>query len=408
MTGEYPFRNYRILFTPLVSENVYGTTIDVTQDVDLTDFVKSIGTIKREIDNGDYDIGIFTFGDITLNMVNYSRKFNSPHDAASMFGFMRDRCKVEVVFYDEDGNSSTRFKGLINDDATRMDFATGIIRFKVLSLDSIFRQVEVPAGAIVNGDLFSTAIKKILNVPAITTTLTYSASNVTCDLDLEIDDGEVFSEVSAKEALEQLLLASNSILWIDNTDTLHVQARTESAAAFYLYGEGDKHGRENILKIKDYNDGIQRAFSSVKVGDVVSTSEAWVAEYGFRQKEITLDCLTDETKQGLVANKVLDAFQVPKEELILTVSSNPVSDIELLDTVYVDNDFRNVPAQGDTELPMWGSIDWGSFNWAKTTGVLRIFPKTKWKVVGIAENAKNFTVELKLRVAGTELHDGVA
>ena len=330
MVGIYPFRNYRVLFTPLVGVNTYGSVVDVTQDIDLTDFIKSFGKIKKEIDNGDYDIGIFTFSDITLDVINYDRRFNGPEDPQSIFKFTRDRCKVEIVFFDEDGNDSTRFKGLINDDATRVDFTRNTIRFRILSLDSIFRQVEVPQGSIVEGDLFSTAIKKILNVPEVTTTLTYDAANVNVGLDLQIDDGDVFSSTSARNSLEDLLLASNSIMFVDNNDTIFVKARRESVNVFELFGHGDILGRENVLQIKDYNNGLHRAFSSALVNtNGLSTSDAWVAQYGFRQKTASFAFITTESKETLIADKIVEEFKVPKTELEIEVTTKSVENIEL-------------------------------------------------------------------------------
>ncbi len=407
MAGVYPFQNYRVFFTPLIGQNVYGGIIDVTSDIDLTDFIKSLGTIRREIDNGDYDIGIFTFGDITLNAINFERKFNTPDDAQSIFKYRRDRCKVEIIFYDAEGNAATRFKGLINDDATRLDFDKSLIRFKVLSLDSIFRQVSVPAGAIVNGDLFSTAIKKILNVPEITTTLTYSASNVDVDLDLEIDIGEVFSAIPAKDALDQLLLASNSILFVDNTDTIYVKARRESVNQFDLYTGADRYGRENIVSIKEYNNGLQRAFSSIKINETtVVTSDAYVAEYGFRQKDITMDFMSALAKEEQIAQRILDEFKVPKPELELVVFSKDVDGIEILDMVSVSADYRIIPIGSDT-LSLRGSAIRGSAIRPKTVGAYRILPSKKWKVISIEEDPAKFTTTLKLRQTGTATHDGV-
>lgn len=407
MSGTYPFRNYRIFFTPLVGENVYGTTADVTQDVDMTDFVKNFGSITREIDNGDYDFGIFTFGDITLQAIDHSRVFSEPTCPDSMFKFRRDRCKVEVVFYDESGTAYTRFKGLINDDATLLDLKTSIVRFKVLSLDSIFRQVQVSPGAIVSGDLFSVAIKKILNVPEVTSTLTYSPANVVVNLDLEIDDGEVFTAMSAKEALDALLLASNSIMYVDNNDAIQVKARRESANSFPLYGHGDLYGRENVLQVDDYNNGLHRAFSSIMVNDrTYSTSDAWVAQYGFKQKSVTLNFITTVAKEQQIADRLLAEFKVPKREMQLTAITSAVQNIEMLDYVTLDWNYRLAPYPGDDTVPMWGAVEWGAFNWPKEIGPIRIHPDVIWKVIGIDEDPVKFTTRLKLRHAGILTSDG--
>lgn len=407
MAGIYPFRNYRVFFTPLVSANVYGSTIDITQDVDLTDWIRDLGRIRKEIDNGDYDIGIYTFGDITLTAINFSRKFNDENDEISIFPFKRDLCKVEIEFYDDDGTSTTRFKGVINDDATRIDVENDRVRFKVLSQDSIFRQLAVPAGAIVTGDLFSTAIKKMLNIPSITSVLNYDASLILVDSDVVIDDGEYFSDLNIKQALDELLLASNSILFVDNTDYIRVQPRTESGNVFYLYGRGDPYGRDNILSIKNYNTGLHRAYSSVKVNDdTVKSSTAWISEYGFRQKSISLDFITTESKEQTIAENILDEFKVPKEELEVTVLTKDVLNIDLLDLVCIDYGYRVTPDGGNEHLPMYGQAEYGTAYYARTVGSVKIHPQNKWKVTQIDESAKDMTTTLRLRRAGKETHDG--
>ena len=407
MAATYPFINYRVLITPLVSDGVYGTTVDVTQDIDMTDLIKSFGNVKQEIDNGDYDIGIFTFGNLTMKAINFRKKFNDHREALSIFPFSRDKAKVEIQYRDKDGNEITRFKGIINDDATRLDIKKDIVRFKVLSQDSIFRQVNVPPGAIVTGDLFSTVIKKILNVPAITNTINFSAANINVNLDIAIDDGEVFSNTVVKTSLDALLRASNSILFIDIDDNIIVKERSENVPLHALFGGGDAHGRENILSIKNFNSGVHRVFNSVKVGDTeVTTEAAWVLEHGFRQKTFDFDFITTASKQKQIADRISNHFRVPKMELELIVKTEAVKQIRLLDLGLVAFDWKATPDPDDDRLPMYGVAAYGTAHYARTNGSFRITQNISWKVYGISENAKKFTTTLKLRQTGTESHDG--
>lgn len=408
MADTYPFLNYRVLITPLVSEGVYGSTVDVTQDVDMTDFISNFSNVKQEIDNADYDIGIFTFGNLTLNCLNNKRKFSDETEALSIFPYIRDKAKVEIQYRDKEANEITRFKGLINDDATRLDIKTNIVRFKVLSLDSIFRQVSIPPGAIVIGDLFSTVIKKILNVPEITNTLNYNPANINVNLDLAIDNGEVFSNAVVKTSLDQLLRASNSILYIDENDNVIVTDRAENVATFSLFGNGDKYGRENILSIKKFNNGTHRVFNSIKVGETeVSTDDAWVAENGFRQKEFDFDFITTASKEEQIADRILNHFRVPKMEMDMIVQTEAVNTIRILDTVRASYDYKTTPDPRDSKLPLLGQDELLTFHLPYAEGSFRIQDHFKWKVIGISENGKDFTTTLKLRQTGTEANDGV-
>jgi hypothetical protein len=204
------------------------------------------------------------------------------------------------------------------------------------------------------------------------------------------------------------LLASNSILFVDNSDTVFVKARVETATQFNLYGHGDKYGRENILRVKNFNNGIHRAFSSVKVGETeVASSEGWIAEYGFRQKTLSFDFITTASKEQSIAQNILDDFQVPKPELEIEVKSVAVPGIDLFDLVSADYDYKTVPDPLDDDLPMIGSAQLGSAHLAHTEGAFRIMAKEKWKVIGIEEDTVKFITTLKLRQTGTKVSDGI-
>lgn len=408
MSHDYEFFNVRILFTPLINPDTYGSTVDVTQDIDVSDFIKSLTTIRREIDNGDNDFGIFTFGNINLTAINFTGKFNDENEnGRSIFPFLRDRTKVEIQFRDKEGNATTRFRGLLNDDATRQNLEGDTVTFRILSLDSIFRQVRVAPGSIVTGDLFSTAIKKILNVPAITTTLTYSAANITVDLDLAIDNGEIFSNTVVKDRLDQLLLASNSILFVDSNDTVFVKPRVESTTLFLLNGRGDKYGRNQILSVKKFNSGLQRTFNSIKVNDnTVSTDTLRADADGFRQKSVSFDFITDSGKETSIADQLLAEFKVPKLELEVDVRTEFINDIELLDIVGVNYPYSLFPANGDNRLPTYGVAQYGTALYPIESGSFRITPDIKWKVIAIDEKPDKFTTVLKLRQAGKTVTEG--
>lgn len=406
-TDLHAFQRYRVFFTVLVSENTYGDTIDVTEDIDITDLIKDVSNITNEIDDGDYDIGIFTYGDITLKCVNHKRKFSPADDWRSIFPYKRDKTKVHIKYYDGLGNEEFVFRGIINDEGSKSEVFSNEVKFRVLSMDSILKQVEVSPGVIGSEQLFSSAIRAILNVPEITTLLNYSPSNVSINLDLEIDDGEFFSSLSAREALNNLLLASNSILYVDFTDTIYVKPRYETDVTYYFYGRGDPYGRENILDLGSFNSGVQRAFSSVKVNETVKTDQGFVELYGFRQKSVSFDFIFDPVKEEKIAENILNFFKVPKDEIEIEVPIFACRGIELLNKVSISLPYIKRPADGESVLPAYGISKYGEGKYAQTFGSYRIDPSVKWKVIGIREKTKNLSKVLKLRVAGESFGDGV-
>lgn len=408
------FYRYEVLFTPLVYHGEYGETIDVTKDVNMVDYIKNVDKIKQDIDNGDYDIGIFTFGNITLKCVNFNGKFNDATDYRSIFPFKRDLCKVKISFFDADNTESIKFEGLINDDASRTnesgtdeDFSKNEVRFKVLSKDSIFRQTNVQAGSIADGVTSKTALDIILNQPEITNILNYNASNVNLDYNAVIDDGEYFSNLTVKEALDEILLVCNSILIIDSSDNIIIKSRVENTTTWYLYGAGDEYGRENILSFKNYNTGVQRAFSSIKFEDNVAQDDAYIELYGFSQKEINVDFITNtSTRQDIIDNILLD-WKAPKQEIEVTVPASEVAGIQMLDKVSVNFPNRVISPKGASRTTMYEVGDkYGEVKYNRQYGSIEINPDIKFKVIAITERPSKMQTTLKLRQAGTTLSDG--
>jgi hypothetical protein len=398
---------YQVLITPLISKNAYGDEIDVTQDIDISEFVseKGIGKIKTQIDNGDYEFGIFTFSDIKLTLINYDGRFNDESDPISIFPYRRDLAKVTVNFIDTDGTTTISFDGLVNDEGTRQDYNKGLVKLKVLSRSSIFKKTKVPAGIITNGTLFSDAIKNILNITDITSVLTYDASKINVGLDLEIDDGSKFDNRTVKDALNDLLVVSSSILYVDSTNTMIVSNRTEdtSTPLHNFFGGNDIFGRENILSLKKFNNGLHRMFNSLVINGTITEDLISVNRLGIRQKSLSFDFITDSTKYLPIGNAILDDFKNQRPEMEIMVRTENADTIKLLDLVTVDVTSVSKPAEGMDYFPLYGISEYGSDNYPLVVSPLPIRSNDLFKVIGIFEDPKNFTTTLKLRATGNAL-----
>lgn len=338
---------YKVFITPLVGKNTYGTTIDVTKDVDVSELIteKGIGKIKNQIDNGNYEFGVFTFSDITLTLLNYDGRFNDESFVSSMFKYKRDLTKVRIVFYNSRGNSTISFDGIVNDEATMQNYNKGTATFKILSYSSIFRKVGVPSGAIINGTTFSSAIKTILNVTDITSILNYDADNINVGLDLTIDDGSKFNNKTVKDALNSLLVASSSILYVDKSNNIIVSNRVENNSdPVELFGGNDVFGRENILKFSNFNNGLQRMFNSIVVNGMTTEDLTSINSLGVRQKSLSFDYITDSSKHIKIANSILDDFKLKRPEMEVTVKSEVVSK----GRNYIKNGNFNLASNGDS------------------------------------------------------------
>lgn len=405
-------KSYKVFMTPLISEDVYGTEVEVT------DFVleSGVGKIKKGIDATDYDYGIFFYGDISLRCKNFNGYFNDENDTRSIFTFTRDRAKVRVVYRDQTTSATDDtiiFNGLINEEATRLDIQKDEIKLRVLALDSVIRNNKVSAGAVGSGVTFKTAIETILNTPRITSVLNFSASNINPDLNLTIDVGSEFDNKPTREALNELLLASNSVMVIDDSQNMIVRSREEDTLkdVHNLHGANDFLGRENIKFINGYNTGRHRMFNSVRVNNTVSTDDDLAKEFGTRQKRVTLEFITDVTKEKQIADRLLKEFKVSKIELKIGIPTSVAKslDIEIFDRVSVNYPLRiGAPEEGEF-LPVIGQTKIGDADapLPETFGSIAIDPNLAFKVIELNEDPRSFTTMLKLRQKGTLLNDGV-
>ncbi|MBK9496919.1 MAG: hypothetical protein IPO08_20905 [Xanthomonadales bacterium] len=411
---------YRVYLTPLLNSdsNTYGDEIDVTDKIRST----GVGQIRKSIDSSDYDVGVFTFSDLELTAFNLNGYFNE-NDTRSIFGSGRDRAKVRVEFMEyatvrdpltgtvlsETETLTVTFRGLINEEATRLDVTAETIRFKVLSRDSVLRTTKVSGGVIGNNDLFSTAMFEILNVPKITSVLTVLQSNINPDLDLEIDDGSYFDDKGVKESLDQLLFASNSCMLIDDAGVVTIRPRTpaEDVDALNLYSKNDIHYRENIIDITAYNTGKQRMFTSFVVNDRETSNSVYVQAYGFRQKKVTLDFMTNVAKIDRIAARCVSEWKTPKIEVNVKVATQLAKGLRLLDPVSVSAPFRLNPPAGKF-LPIIGVTKIGDADQPlpHVYGSIEIPGRLKFKVIEIEDSVEKFTSILKLRQAGTSAGDG--
>jgi len=388
--------DYQIELTPLIRTGTYG---DIT---DISDYVEIAGVagIRRELDQGDYDIGVFNYGSINITLNNYDGKFNDRHlDARSIFPWYRDRAKIDISFIDSDSGETISFRGLIADRSTRQNLSQQTITFTLLSLDSIFQQISILSGSIIDDVSFSEALRVMLNVPFITTILNFDPDNINLKLDLNIDDGSKFDNLLVKVGLDKLLLASNSVLYIDAFNNIIVQSRDVNDNPPYDFFHNDQYKRDNIHAVMNLNSGLHRMFNSVLVNGIESKDQNSIDEFAVRQKPITLDFITDNTKSLLIAQSILSEFAIPKLEMEIVISTEIAKDILLLDRVTVSYKSVLQPSVAQP-IPLYETDEYGGAYYPVEIGDIQLDSRIIYKIIGFFENTANFKVTLKLRDTG--------
>lgn len=395
---------YSVFVTPRTGTYTYGTEVEITTYVSFN----GLQSIKRAIDSTDYYIGIFYYGDIQLKVENVNGMFNDETDFRSIFKFSRDMAKIRVLFTNDDGSTIT-FRGLINEEATRLDPKTDEVNFRVLSLDSAIRNTNVAGGTVSPGMTVKQALAGILNIPAITSVLNYSDANNNPKNNFKIDVGSGFDDALSSDAVDQLLIASNSVMVIDSNQNIIIRARDSDTtrSIVNLYGPYDAHRRENIIDLSEYNTGKQRMFNSVLINTTEEGDTGLEVQYGTRQAKFTFDFITNPATEAAVATELLTEFKVPKIELQVTVPTSVVQGVQILDRVSLNYPLRLAPS--GKFIPIVGVTAIGSATdpLPNTFGSVQINPITAFKVIEIDEDPNSFTTTLKLRQSGKNFNDGV-
>jgi hypothetical protein len=392
---------YKVYFTPRTALNTYGSEVEVSANIITS------SNMKQSIDAADFDIGVFYYGDVKLKVDNYDGKFSEQYDTRTLFPYGRDLAKVRITYNDKNGES-TVFNGLIDDKASKINFERDEISLTCPSNDSILRTLRVPAATVTNGTLASVALKNLLNRTEITSVLIYDAALIVPANDITIDDGSKFDNIPTRDAVSKLLIATNSVFIITQDNKMKVSSRTfNDKNATALYGPFSKRGNQNILSIKRYNDGKQRQFTVVKVGDQTSIETNYVLDYGYRQKTITnLDFITDDVTELSIAKALSDEFKFPKIECEIEVETSFAKTLNLLDPVKIDYPLRLVP--DEKFMPIIGATTIGATDKKLPFeyGGSKIRWQAAFKIIEIKENLKNFTSILKVRQTGKDIGDG--
>lgn len=394
---------YKVYLTPRSSETVYGTEIEIT------DYVLDTGLsmIRRGIDSTDYDMGAFFYDDLQLKCYNRDGYFNDEQDIRSIFTFSRDKTKIRVVYTDPNADTIV-FRGLLNEEATRLDASRDEIVFRCLSRDSVIRTSRVSGGTITDGVTVKTALIAILNKPEITSVLNFSEANINPANNITIDNGAKLEEKSAREALNQLLVVSNSVLIIDASDNIIVQSRVHNDIdILYLYGPFDLKRRQNIIDIKNYNNGKQRLFTAFKINDTEELNTGYQQAFGYKQKKITAEFITALATEITIAQALVDEFKVPKVELEVIVQTSVARNVKVLDPVSINHPLRIDPVAGKF-FPIVGQAKIGDSMTPLPYkfGSVSIPEQMGFKVIEIKEDPRSFQTTLKLRQIGTDTGDG--
>ena len=390
--------SYRVYISPLIDESNYGEEVDVTSDLS-----GGLSKIKQSIDNSDFSMGVFSYDSIKLKLNNNHERYSSGFEAyETIFPSGRDRAKVRVEFTTEDGDTINSFNGIIDEIATKEDDRNFRISFRILSTDAIIRKHSIPGAQITNGITFRNAIYRILNTNPINRLLNIDLANINLQFDDIIDDGSWFDSRSAKEAIDLLLLASGSILFVDeNLNIIVTQRSTETEDTKTFFSANHPLRKSPVIfDMKSVNTGVQRIFNSIIVNNVRAIDRASVNFFGLKQRDvIEIPFITNQLTSFAIAQLILMEFRYPREEIQIKVLAKEVQELQLTDIVTIDHPKFVTKAIGQKLLPLYGTAIYGKAKYPRERG-RQISRSINWVVYEKNEDPKRFEAILKLRKFG--------
>lgn len=339
--------------------------------IDVTDYVEKIGDITIDSDSSGYDIGVYRNSGFQLTLNNRDGLFSDVGSPNSLFLFNRGDSIVKVTFdladyvlrttratpFDDQyvSNETTLFEGLLNDDSLVEDAKREQVAFRVIGFETLFSEKTIFSNYVL-GDDVEELIYKALNVARVTDLLTLDAGNIECGTNQIPDAIEQLENRSIKQTLDELLLLSNSVLFIENR-TIYVVPREESAALEYtFYGPNSLTGVENLQEVKNISNGKNKMFNFFKWRDSTQTAarNMSINKYGTRIKELSSELFTNTTKQFNIMESLLDEFGFPKQEMDVQVNLNySTLALQILDKVNMDYPLQFVESEG-FEFPICG------------------------------------------------------
>lgn len=397
----YQIKYVRCYLKARTPQNTYHDWVEVSRWV----IDSSIGTYSRSIDTNDFDVSFYEESNITLTFDNSEGSFNEGRGFFEGYIIDRSRIKIEAGYRDiedpESADFDIAFEGIIDDRGTSYETPADNVQFTVLALSSIIGRLKADYAPLQAGDTFGDTLYNLLNVTDITQLLTVDLANINPSIDEAISDETWFQDKQLKEAIDLLLLVSNSVMTVTN-NTIYINPRAESdSVRFEFWGNGSAKPC-NIEKIQGLHSGLKRVITRVMVNSTIveANYEENIRKYGARLKTIDAGFISDSVIEAAVAQGILDEFAVPKQELDLTTDYLG-NEVDLLDLVTIDQ----LGAIQDSNPAFYGQAVYGTSSYVTRTGGVRIRPEQGYKILSISHDYQRYATTLKLRAIGNKPYD---
>jgi hypothetical protein len=384
--------------------------------LDITRLVLSSGidALSYSVDSGDFDVGVFSVSNVRLNFDNRTGKFNDNEDSRSLWGSLNtrqlSRIKVEAGYLDAYDEKLTEnvFEGIIDERSFTFDVKQDTVSCTVLSREYAFQTVNVAGGSLGLSPVASDAIYTLCNRPEITDYMTVTLANIVPANDIVIDSPNEWAGKKLNDVLNEIMLVTNSILYIDKEGNLIVSGRDHSRRVAYEFRQNSNTGKpDNIYPIRNVNSGRQRVKNYISWGSGVSavtasSTDEFLERYGVTKRTISCDAITSATTKAAIVANVLAEWQFPKQEMEIETDylANEIGFFDLVTVDFIPQLTRK------TNLPICGEAICGSAIAVDYASGFKTDVKKGYKVLSIEHSLSEFKTSLKIREIGKQLNDG--
>lgn len=402
---------WKVYIKPFVDSGEYADDYtEVTEDADQN----SLGTLSEQLDNSDYDFGVYRNSGFQLTLRNNEGKYSDVNNSNSMFRTKRSNSLVKLTFQVEnDGpylgdailgdaylsDEVQIFVGLLSDESLSMDIDTLEPSFQVLGRESIFDSAIVPIDDIADGEALSSIIYKCLNQSIITQILNISPSNINLGLDETCDFIDSLTGKTVSDAVNEILKITNSILYVDGDDVIIAPRVATASIIETFYGQASNLGPENIQGIKNIKTGLARTFNYLTWDGSTSLAkdDDSIRTYGIRSSQVSSDLIVDTVKQTNLLAALVTEFSIPQQEFDLIVPTTYENlALKILSRITVDYPTVYLAKSGDL-LPICGIAICGQAILPKGLWAFTISPLENLKMIGRSIDQKSGLITFRVR-----------
>jgi len=381
--------------------------------IDISRYVAGGGynQIKYQLDSGDFDVGVFVANSVNVVLSNNEGRFNEIDDSRSYWSMLESRnlskIKIEAGYIDENDAkvSATPFEGILDDKSFVIN-DDDTVSFTVLARESVFKSLEVITGTLASSISASDAIYTLCYRGEVVDYMTLDSDNINPGNDITIDDPTVYDGKKLDSVLAEILVITNSVMYVDENGNLIVKNREHTRRpVINLYSNASTGQHDNIYRITAVNNGRHRVknlwyWSGSAIN--ASSSAYFHNRYGVTRKSISYDSITTGATKQSIIDALLAEWQYPKQEFIVTTDFIP-GVINFYDTITLD---VNPRYSRQDDLAISGLAVSGTARSVSFLSGLKISPLLGFKILAYHHDLNNATTTMKVRNIGNQINDG--